>query len=294
MKNLIPKRILDILNHLKESGEKYVETDAIKIAVVGKPNAGKSSLTNKILNDDRMLVTSIAGTTRDAIDTPFTFNGEDFVIIDTAGMRKKSVIEEGSVESYSVLRSIDAIRRSDVCLLVIDATQGVSDQDLKIASFIDSEGKPLVVVINKWDLVEKDHRTMNEFNKILQKEFDFMTYIKPVYISAKSGQRVGDVLPLVKEVYENACRKIPMGVLNEIVGDAVGATPPPSKGGNRLKIIYTVQATTCPPKFLFFCQNPELIVPSYEKYLENKLRLAFNFEGTPIKLLFRNKNDKDE
>ena len=287
--------VLDVIvNHLKESGEKYVETDAIKIAVVGKPNAGKSSLTNKILNDDRMLVTSIAGTTRDAIDTPFTFNGEDFVIIDTAGMRKKSVIEEGSVESYSVLRSIDAIRRSDVCLLVIDATQGVSDQDLKIASFIDSEGKPLVVVINKWDLVEKDHRTMNEFNKILQKEFDFMTYIKPVYISAKSGQRVGDVLPLVKEVYENACRKIPMGVLNEIVGDAVGATPPPSKGGNRLKIIYTVQATTCPPKFLFFCQNPELIVPSYEKYLENKLRLAFNFEGTPIKLLFRNKNDKDE
>ena len=287
--------VLDaIVEKLKVNGESGEETSAIKIAVVGKPNAGKSSLTNRILNDDRMLVTSIAGTTRDAIDTPFTFNGEDFVIIDTAGMRKKAVIEEGSVESYSVLRSIDAIRRSEVCLLVIDVTQGISDQDLKIASFIDSEGKPLVVVLNKWDLIEKDHRTMNEFNKKLEKEFDFMSYIKPVYISAKSGQRVADVLPLVKKVYENASRKIPMGVLNEIVGDAVAATPPPSKGGKRLKIIYVVQAMTCPPKFLFFCQNPELIVPSYSKYLENKLRVAFDFEGTPIKLLFRNKNDKDE
>ncbi len=287
--------VLDVVvKYLREKSEQEVEKEAIKIAVVGKPNVGKSSLTNKILNSERMLVTSIAGTTRDAIDTPFTYDGVDYVIIDTAGMRKKAVIDERSVESYSVLRSVDAIRRADVCLLVIDASIGITDQDLKIASLIESEAKACIIVMNKWDIVEKDHKTMNEFNKKFEIDFAFMDYTKPIYISAKSGQRVGEILPLVKRVFENSMRKIPMGVLNEIVGDAVGTTPPPSKGGKRLKIIYATQATVHPPKFLFFCDNSELIVPSYSRYLENKLRLAFDFEGAPIRLIFREKGEKGE
>lgn len=284
----------EVIKKLKTKISVEEETKAIKIAVVGKPNAGKSRLTNRILGQERMVVASIAGTTRDAIDTPFKYDGKDFVIIDTAGMRKKSQIESDSIESYSVLRAIEAIRRSDVVLIVVDATKGFTDQDQQIAALVHNEGKPSVLVVNKWDIVDKDHRTMNEFNKNIELDFPFMKYVKTVYISALTGQRADQILPAVQEVYENAGRKIAMGVLNEIVADAIGANPPPTKNGKRVKIIYATQVSTYPPKFIFFCNDGELVADSYARYLENKIRAAFNFEGTPMTLYFRNKSDKDD
>lgn len=284
----------EVIRKLKTRITSEEETKAIKIAVVGKPNAGKSRLTNKILGQERMVVASIAGTTRDAIDSPFKYNGKDFVIIDTAGMRKKSQIEAESIESYSVLRAVEAIRRADVVLIVVDATKGFTDQDQQIAALVHSEGKPSILVVNKWDIVDKDHRTMNEFNKNIELDFPFMKYVKPVYISALTGQRVEQLLPVIEQVYENAGRRIAMGVLNEIVADAIGANPPPTKNGKRVKIIYATQVSTYPPKFIFFCNDGELIADSYARYLENKIRAAFDFEGTPITLYFRNKSDKDE
>jgi len=284
----------EVIKKLKTRITSDEETKAIKIAVVGKPNAGKSRLTNRILGQERMVVASIAGTTRDAIDSPFKYNGKDYVIIDTAGMRKKSQIEAESIESYSVLRAVEAIRRADVVLIVVDATKGFTDQDQQIAALVHSEGKPSILVVNKWDIVDKDHRTMNEFNKNIELDFPFMKYVKPVYISALTGQRVEQLLPVIEQVYENAGRKIAMGVLNEIVADAIGANPPPTKNGKRVKIIYATQVSTYPPKFIFFCNDGELIADSYARYLENKIRAAFNFEGTPITLYFRNKSDKDE
>lgn len=284
----------EVVKKLKTKISAEEETKAIKIAVVGKPNAGKSRLTNRILGQERMVVASIAGTTRDAIDTPFKYDGRDYVIIDTAGMRKKSQIESDTIESYSVLRAIEAIRRSDVVLIVVDATKGFTDQDQQIAALVHNEGKPSVLVVNKWDIVDKDHRTMNEFNKNIELDFPFMKYVKTVYISALTGQRADQVLPAVQEVYENAGRKIAMGVLNEIVADAIGANPPPTKNGKRVKIIYATQVSTYPPKFIFFCNDGELIADSYARYLENKIRAAFNFEGTPMTLYFRNKSDKDD
>ena len=284
----------EVVRKLKTKITSEEETKAIKIAVVGKPNAGKSRLTNKILGQERMVVASIAGTTRDAIDSPFKYNGKDFVFIDTAGMRKKSQIEAESLESYSVLRAIEALRRADVVLIVVDATKGFTDQDQQIAALVHSEGKPSVLVVNKWDIVDKDHKTMNEFNKNIELDFPFMKYVKPVYISALTGQRVEQLLPVIEQVYENAGRKIAMGVLNEIVADAIGANPPPTKNGKRVKIIYATQVSTYPPKFIFFCNDGELVADSYARYLENKIRAAFDFEGTPITLYFRNKSDKDD
>ena len=287
--------VLDaVVENLKTVVDADVKDESIKIAVVGKPNAGKSSLTNRILNDKRMVVSSIAGTTRDAIDTPFRFDGKDYIIIDTAGMRKRSQIEDDSIENYSVIRALDAVRRADVVLLVVDALQGVTDQDQKIGEFIDSEGKPCVLVINKWDAVKKDSYTMNKFNKDIEIEFAFMSYLRPIYISALTGQRVDSVLESVNKCYENSGRRIPMGVLNEIVGDAIQASPPPSVSGQRLKISYCTQIGERPPKFVFFCNNSLLIAKSYARYLENKIRQAFDFEGTPIRLIFRDKSEKDE
>lgn len=292
------KGIGDVLDEVVKNLKTIVDADqkdeVIKIAVVGKPNAGKSSLTNRILNDKRMVVSSIAGTTRDAIDTPFRFDDKDYIIIDTAGMRKRSQIEDDSIENYSVIRALDAVRRADVVLLVVDALQGVTDQDQKIGEFIDSEGKPCVLVINKWDAVQKDSYTMNKFNKDIGLEFAFMSYLRPIYISALTGQRVDSVLESVNKCYENSKRRISMGVLNEIVGDAVQASPPPSVSGQRLKITYCTQIGECPPKFVFFCNNSVLIAKSYARYLENKIRQAFDFEGTPIRLIFRDRSEKDE
>jgi GTP-binding protein len=287
--------VLDkVVSYFKEKVDKSVDDKRIKIAVVGKPNAGKSSLTNKLLNDDRMIVTDIAGTTRDAIDTPFSFDGKDYLIIDTAGMRKKNAIEMKTIESYSILRSVEAIKSADVVLLVIDSTQGISDQDLKIGALIQEENKPVIIVMNKWDLINKAFLSMKDCENALATEFAFMKYYKSVYISAKTGQKVQDILPLINQVYENANRTVQMGVLNEIISDAIGVYAPPSRLGKRLKVIYATQASTNPPKFLIFCNDSNLAVDSYTSYIENKLREAFDFSGTPIKIIYREKSEKDD
>ncbi len=270
------------------------EDDAIKIAVVGKPNAGKSSLVNKILGYDRTIVSEMAGTTRDAIDTPFTYQGRRYVIIDTAGMRKKRSIEEGSVEQYSVMRSLNAVRRADVCLIVMDANEGLSEQDVKIAGFIHDEGKPSVVVVNKWDLVEKDTHTVETFKKKLACDLAFMDYFRYITVSALTGQRVSKLLEEVNYVYAKSTFRCTTGTLNDAVTDAIRAVEPPARNGRRAKIKYATQASTCPPTFVFFCNNASLVHFSYRRYLENYLRRAFSLDGTPIRLVFRDGSEKDE
>lgn len=267
--------------------------DAIKIAVVGKPNAGKSSLVNKILGYDRTIVSDIAGTTRDAIDTPFEFDGKPYVIIDTAGMRKKGAILSDSVESYSVMRSLNAVRRADVCLLVLDANEGLSEQDVKIAGFIHEEGKPSVVVINKWDLIEKDTHTVEVFKKKLSCDLAFMDYFRSITVSALTGQRVNKLMNEVNYVYEKSTFRCSTGVLNDVISDAVRAVEPPSMKGRRAKIKYVTEPSTQPPTFVIFTNDAELIHFSYRRYLENYIRRAFGLDGTPIKLIFRDGSEKD-
>lgn len=267
--------------------------DAIKIAVVGKPNAGKSSLVNRILGYDRTIVSDIAGTTRDAIDTPFTYNGKNYIVIDTAGMRRKRAIEDESVEQYSVIRSLNAVRRADVCLIVMDANEGLSEQDVKIAGFIHDEGKPSVVVINKWDLVEKDTHTVEKFKKQLSTDLAFMDYFKYITLSALTGQRVGKLMEMVDYVYEKSNFRATTGLLNDVVTDAVRAVEPPSSKGRRAKIKYVTQPTTQPPTFVFFVSDAKLLHFSYRRYLENCIRRSFQLDGTPVKLVFRDDSDKE-
>lgn len=267
------------------------EEEAIKIAVVGKPNAGKSSLVNKILQYDRSIVSDISGTTRDAIDTPFNRDGQDFVIIDTAGIRKKARIANRTVERYSVIRSFEAVRRSDVVLIVIDADEGITEQDVKIAGYADEEGKAAVIIVNKWDLIEKDDHTMIEFKNKIQNTLAFMTYAPILFISALSGQRVNKVLEEVLSVYEMAGKRISTGVLNDTMAEAIAINEPPSKAGRNLKIYYTTQVSVYPPTFLLFVNDTDLMHFSYIRYLENYLRKTFSFEGTPIKLIPKPKKE---
>ena len=275
---------------IAESGD---EDKSIKIAVVGKPNAGKSSVTNKLLGYERVIVSDVAGTTRDAIDTPFTdAKGRKFTIIDTAGMRKKSNVDRG-VEQYAVMRALAAVRRADVCLIVIDANEGISEQDVKICGYVDEQNKPSVILMNKWDLVEKDTATMNTFNKKLDSELKFMDYKSVAYVSAKTGQRLEKALDMLAEAYEQANRRITTGVLNDVVRDAVLASEPPSFNGRRLKILYATQDGICPPTFVFFVNDAKLLHFSYKRYLENRLRTAFGFKGTPIRAVYRSRSDKD-
>lgn len=267
------------------------QTEAIKIAVVGKPNAGKSSLVNKLLGYDRTIVSNISGTTRDAIDTPFTYNGQNYILIDTAGIRKKKAVDE-DVEYYSVIRALGAVRRADVCLVVVDSNEGLSEQDVKICGYVHEQGKPSVIVMNKWDLIEKDSDTINTFNKKLDCDLAFMDYYKSVYVSAKSGQRVDKILNVAKESLANANRRITTGTLNDLIGDAVRTIDPPSKKGKRLKIYYATQDNVCPPRFVIFVNDSELVHFSYKRYLENVIRKAFDFSGTPIRILFRNRDEE--
>lgn len=263
------------------------DADSIKIAVVGKPNAGKSSLVNKILGYDRTIVSDVAGTTRDAIDTPFTYQGQKYVIIDTAGMRRKRAIPDDSVEQYSVMRSLNAVRRADVCLIVMDANEGLSEQDVKIAGFIHEEGKPSVVVVNKWDLVEKDTHTVEKFKKQLSCDLAFMYYFRYITVSALTGQRVAKLMQEVNYVYAKSNFRVSTGVLNDAIFDAVQAVEPPSYSGKRLKIKYATQPSTQPPTFVIFVNDASLVHFSYRRYLENYIRKAFALDGTPIKLVFR-------
>lgn len=272
-----------------EDGE---EDKCLKIALVGRPNVGKSSLVNRLLGADRVIVSDIAGTTRDAVDTPFEMNGKKYVIIDTAGMRKKSSIEDDSVEDYSVMRSVWAISRADVVITVLDATVPVSEQDVRIAGYVTEEGKPGIIVVNKWDAIEKDTFTVNKFEDEIKKQFAFMSYYVSLYVSAKTGLRTDKIVALAEKVYENASRRISTGTLNDVVSDAVAATEPPAKSGRRLKIYYATQPDVCPPKIVFFVNDSSLVHFSYRRYLENSLRRAFDFSGTPIKLVFNNRKEE--
>ena len=272
-----------------------VPTEAIKIAIVGKPNAGKSSLTNKLLGEERLVVSSIAGTTRDAIDSPFRYNGKDYVLIDTAGLRKKNAIEPSSIERYSVLRTIEAIKRADVVVVMIDVNDGITEQDIKVAGFVHEQNKPSVIVLNKWDLIEnKDDKTINKFRKKLDEELKFMSYYIPVFISVKTGQRVGKIMESVEMVLKNASKRISTGQLNDIIQGAINMKQPPSKNGQRLKILYATQTGVNPPNFVIFVNNKEIMHFSYLRYLENTIRKAVDYSGTPINLIVKNRSEKDE
>ena len=266
--------------------------EALKIAVVGKPNAGKSSLVNKLLGYDRVIVSDIAGTTRDAIDTRIKIGDKEYILIDTAGIRRKRSVEE-DLEQYSVMRSLGAVRRADVCLIVIDSSEELSEQDVKIAGYVHEQGKPSVVVMNKWDVVEKDTYTIEKYNRKLKEELKFMDYFIPTYVSAKTGKRVDNLIKLAERAYENASRRISTGLLNDVLREAILTNEPPSKNGKRLKIYYVTEVSANPPTFVIFVNDDTLMHFSYRRYLENALRRSFDFEGTPIRLIIRNKNEKD-
>lgn len=283
----------EIVKHFPAKLESDAEINALKIAVVGKPNAGKSSLVNRILGYERVIVSDIAGTTRDAIDTPFCVDGKNYRIVDTAGIRRKNKVVE-DVEYYSVIRAIDSIRRADVIAIVIDASTEFSDQDIKICGLVHESGKPSVVIMNKWDAVEKDTFTINKFNETLKEELKFMDYFKPMYISALTGQRSNLVLKTLQEVYDNASQRVKTGLLNDVMQDAMSINEPPSSKGRKLRVYYTTQAITNPPTFIVFVNDETLMHFSYRRYLENALRKAFDFSGTPIRLRIRNKDSEEE
>lgn len=289
------KGLGDVLDEIVKLTGKYEteeKEEALKIAVVGKPNAGKSSLVNKLLGYDRVIVSDIAGTTRDAIDTRIKIGDKEYILIDTAGIRRKRSVEE-DLEQYSVMRSLGAVRRADVCLIVIDSSEELSEQDVKIAGYVHEQGKPSVVVMNKWDVVEKDTYTIEKYNRKLKEELKFMDYFIPTYVSAKTGKRVDNLIKLAERAYENASRRVSTGLLNEVLREAILTNEPPSKNGKRLKIYYVTEVSANPPTFVIFVNDDTLMHFSYRRYLENALRRSFDFEGTPIRLIIRNKNEKD-
>lgn len=289
------KGLGDVLDEVVKLTGKYEteeKEEALKIAVVGKPNAGKSSLVNKLLGYDRVIVSDIAGTTRDAIDTRIKIGDKEYILIDTAGIRRKRSVEE-DLEQYSVMRSLGAVRRADVCLIVIDSSEELSEQDVKIAGYVHEQGKPSVVVMNKWDVVEKDTYTIEKYNRKLKEELKFMDYFIPTYVSAKTGKRVDNLIKLAERAYENASRRVSTGLLNDVLREAILTNEPPSKNGKRLKIYYVTEVSANPPTFVIFVNDDTLMHFSYRRYLENALRRSFDFEGTPIRLIIRNKNEKD-
>ncbi len=276
-----------------ENAETAEDEDEIKVAVIGRPNAGKSSLINRILGEERVIVSNVAGTTRDAIDSHYVCGEDKYLFIDTAGMRKRRKIDE-AVERYSVVRSLGAVDRSDVCVIMIDASEGIAEQDTKIAGYAHEQGKACIFAVNKWDAIEKDTKTMNNFKLKLREEFAFMSYASIVFISAKTGQRVGDLLSEIKKVNEQYKRRITTGMLNDVLNEAVAKQQPPSDKGRRLKIYYGTQAGVCPPSFVLFTNSRELFHYSYLRFIENQIRDAFGFEGTPIKFFLREKSEKDK
>ena len=285
--------LLDAIIENFPEGAGTEEDESIKIAMIGKPNVGKSSLVNRLLGENRVIVSPIAGTTRDSIDTPFTFAGEEYLLIDTAGIRRKSKVSE-DIEKFSVLRAVAAIERCDVCMLMIDATEGITEQDKKIAGIAHEAGKGIVVCVNKWDLVEKETNTMNEFRKQIARELQFMSYAPAVFISALTGQRTDQVIRMAKYVAENRAMRVPTGQLNTVITDATMMKQPPSDKGKRLKIYYVTQVGVKPPLFSFKINSRPLMHFSYSRYLENKIREAFGFEGTSLKFVFREKGEKEE
>jgi GTP-binding protein len=268
--------------------------EAVSIAVVGKPNVGKSSLVNALLGQERTIVSNIPGTTRDAIDTPFRYNGKDYVLIDTAGIRRKRAVGDENVERYSVIRSLAAIRRCDIALIVVDAEQGLSEQDVRIAGYVHEEGKASVLIVNKWDLIEKDTHTVEKFKKDMLNDLAFMSYVPMLFISAKTGQRVTRVMEQAAATLAQAETRVSTGILNDVIGEAVTMSEPPFVKGRRLRIFYCTQASVKPPTFIIFVNDAELMHFSYRRYLENYIRKSFKLDSVPIRLIIRNRTENDE
>ena len=284
--------LLELVTKDFEAGKKEEKSENIRIAIVGKPNVGKSSIVNALLNKERVIVSNVSGTTRDAIDSKVKYEGEEFILVDTAGIRKKSKVDWG-VEKFAVDRSIRAIRNCDIAVLVVDATEGISDQDKKIAGTIIDAGKGMILAINKWDLIEdKQSSTINKFEKEIEREMPFLSYVPKVFISAKTKQRLVNIYKLSKEVYEQSTKRVSTSILNKVIMDAISMNPPVSIRGKRLKVFYTTQVKTQPPTFVLFINNEDLLKDNFSKYLENKLREAFGFKGTPIRISAREKGEK--
>lgn len=282
-----------VLEALPPFEEEDTEDDVIRVAVIGKPNAGKSSLINRILGDDRLIVSDIAGTTRDAIDTPFENELGKYVLIDTAGIRRQSRVED-RIEKFSVLRAKMAVERADVCLLVIDALEGITEQDEKIAGIAHEAGKATIICVNKWDLVEKDNKTVNTYTKKVYDALSYMTYAPLLFISAKTGQRVPKLFEHINYVNNQSKMRVSTGMLNDVLAEAVNRVQPPTDRGKRLKIYYMTQPSVAPPTFILFCNNAELFHFSYQRYIENYLRQTFGFKGTPIRIVVRQRGDKED
>ncbi|EJN3653189.1 ribosome biogenesis GTPase Der [Listeria monocytogenes] len=269
----------------KEEEEEYPD-DTVKFSLIGRPNVGKSSILNALLGEDRVIVSDIAGTTRDAIDTTYTFDGQDYVMIDTAGMRKRGKVYE-STEKYSVLRAMRAIERSDVVLVVINAEEGIREQDKRIAGYAHDAGRAIIIVVNKWDAINKDEKTINVWKEDIREQFQFLSYAPIVFVSAKTKQRLNNLFPLINQVSDNHSLRVQSSMLNDVISDAVAMNPSPMDKGKRLKIFYTTQVAVKPPTFVVFVNDPELMHFSYERFLENRIREAFPFEGTPIRVIAR-------
>ena len=277
-------RIIELLPEQDADDE---DADRVCIALVGRPNVGKSSLVNALVADNRVIVSDIPGTTRDAIDTPLEIDGKNYVLIDTAGLRKKSKIADKTIERYSVIRSLAAVRRCDVALIVVDALEGVGEQETRIAGYVQEQGKAAVIIINKWDAKEKTTGTLEKYKKTVLEKLQFTDYAPILFISAKTGQRVHQVIGAVYQVYENACRRVATGVLNDVVADALTAHEPPAQGGRRPRFYYTTQVSVKPPTFVFFVNDPDIVHFSYMRYMDNHLRKSFALEGTPIRMILR-------
>ena len=283
----------EVYKYFPEETDEDEDEEVIKVAVVGKPNTGKSSLVNRILNEERVIVSDIPGTTRDAIDTFTEIDGQKYIFIDTAGIRRKSRVSE-NIERYSNIRAWSAIDRADVCLIMIDSTQGDTEQDTKIAGYAHEAGKASIIVVNKWDLIEKETGTYESFRESIKERFSFMDYAPIEFISAKTGQRVNKLFPMIQEVYRQASKRVPTGMLNDVINDAVAMVQPPSDKGKQLRIYYTTQVSVKPPTFLIFVNDAELMHFSYLRYIENSLRSSFGFEGTPLRLITRERDKKDK
>ncbi|MPM61854.1 GTPase Der [bioreactor metagenome] len=280
------------LEHFPDEEEEELEPDVMRVAVIGKPNVGKSSLINRILGEERVIVSDVAGTTRDAVDSLFENETGKYLFIDTAGMRKKSKVDD-AIEKYSVLRATMAIERCDVCLIMLDANEGVTEQDTKVAGLAHEAGKGCIIVVNKWDAVEKDGKTMDRMREDIRRDLAYMTYAPIVFISALTGQRVPRLFELIRYVSEQCSMRITTGMLNSVLADATARVQPPTDKGKRLKVFYMTQVGVKPPHFVCFCNNAELFHFSYQRYLENQIRATFGMEGTPIRLTVREKGDKE-
>ncbi len=282
----------EVIKHFPEDYATEEEDDRIKVAVIGKPNVGKSSLINKILGENRLIVSDVAGTTRDAVDTDVTYNGKEYVFIDTAGVRRKAKIKE-DLEKYMIVRTLAAVDRADVVLLLIDATEGVTEQDAKVAGIAHDNGKAIIIVVNKWDAVEKDDKTIYRFTEDVRNTLSFMQYAEILFISAQTGQRIPKLFEKIDSVYDNYCMRIQTGTLNEIMVKAVAMQQPPTDKGRRLKLFYITQVSVKPPTFVIFVNDKELMHFSYTRYIENQIRDTFGFAGTPLHFIIREREEKE-